>query len=540
MVKLKKMKVLPKTYLIPVFLCLLNIGCQKVKDNEFSIPTAVQLTSNPDQLFKEPYRPQFHFTPQKKWMNDPNGMVFYKGVYHLFYQYYPEDIVWGPMHWGHATSTDLLHWQHKKIALFPDELGLIFSGSAVIDYNNTSGLGTKEHLPMVAIFTYHNMVFEKAGKINTQSQGLAYSLDEGETWKKYERNPIISNADKKDFRDPKVFWNPETKLWTMALVAGDRAEFYTSKNLINWTKESEFGKEYGAHGGVWECPDIFKLKVNGNGEEKWILIISINPGAPNGGSGTQYFVGNFDGKTFTSTQKEPKWIDFGTDNYAGVTYNDAPNNQRIFIGWMSNWLYARNTPTKNWRSAMTLPRTLELTKINGEYLLKNKPIAAFKKLQKPAFTSKKIPLKANQKTDFKYEAFNQSEIRFKAANKDLQLVFSNDVKDSLVLHYNSQSKIFSIDRRKSGKVAFEKNFGKDIHKSNVSALIANQINFQIILDWSSIELFLNDGLYSFTEQIFPQKPYTQLSILSTEDQELQDFTISSISSIWPKKIAKNE
>jgi fructan beta-fructosidase len=251
-------------------------------------------------------------------------------------------------------------------------------------------------------------------------------------------------------------------------------------------------------------------------------------------------VGDFDGKTFTSTQKDPKWIDFGTDNYAGVTYNDAPNNQRIFIGWMSNWLYARNTPTKNWRSAMTLPRTLELTKINEDYLLKNKPIAAFKELQKPAFHSNKIPLKADQKTDFKYEAFNQSEIRFKAANKDLQLVFSNDVKDSLVLHYNSQSKTFSVDRRKSGKVAFEKNFGKDLHKSSVSALVTNKISFQIILDWSSIELFLNDGLYSFTEQIFPQKPYTQLNILSTEDQELHDFTISSISSIWPKKIAKNE
>lgn len=189
---------------------------------------------------------------------------------------------------------------------------------------------------------------------------------------------------------------------------------------------------------------------------------------------------------------------------------------------------------------MTLPRTLELTTINGAYLLKNKPIETFKKLQKPAFTSNIIPLKANKKTNFKYEAFNQSEIRFKAANIDLQLVFSNDVKDSLVLHYNSQSKIFNIDRRKSGKVDFEKNFGKDIHKSNVSALIADQIDFQIILDWSSIELFLNDGLYSFTEQIFPQKPYTQLSILSTENQELQNFTISSISSIWSKKIAKNE
>jgi fructan beta-fructosidase len=188
-------------------------------------------------------------------MNDPNGMVYYKGIYHLFYQYYPDDIVWGPMHWGHATSKDLIHWEHKKIALFPDELGYIFSGSAVVDTNNTSGLGSKENPAMIAIFTYHNMVMEKSGKINAQSQGLAYSLDEGESWTKYDGNPIIPNQTLKDFRDPKVFWNDDTKIWNMVLVAGDCAQFYTSKNLINWNFESSFGKNIGAHGGVWECPD---------------------------------------------------------------------------------------------------------------------------------------------------------------------------------------------------------------------------------------------------------------------------------------------
>jgi fructan beta-fructosidase len=247
-------------------LTLLLFSCKKESETTITIPSSEKISVSSSAYYKEPFRPQFHFSPEKHWMNDPNGMIYYKGIYHLFYQYYPKDIVWGPMHWGHATSTDLVHWKHKEIALFPDKLGLIFSGSAVVDINNTSGLGTKENPPMIAIFTYHNMEIEKAGKINTQSQGLAYSLDEGETWKKYDGNPIIKNPELKDFRDPKVFWNEETKEWNLVLVAGDHAQFYTSKNLTNWNLQSEFGKNIGAHGGVWECPDLFKLKVKGSEE----------------------------------------------------------------------------------------------------------------------------------------------------------------------------------------------------------------------------------------------------------------------------------
>ena len=288
----------------------------------------------------EPYRPQFHFTPPAKWMNDPNGLVYNKGVYHLFYQYYPDDIVWGPMHWGHAISKDLLHWEHKPIALYPDKNGYIFSGSAVVDTENTSGFGTKENPALVAIFTYHDIDRERAGKTDFQTQGIAYSLDNGETFTVYDGNPVIGNNGIKDFRDPKVFWDDQSKNWSMLLVAGDHLQIWQSKNLKSWEKVSEFGKNQGAHGGVWECPDLFKLKVGTTDEEKWVLLISINPGAPNGGSGTQYFVGDFDGKTFTSDQKEEKWIDWGTDNYGGVRYNNVPNNKRIFIGWRSmiDWL----------------------------------------------------------------------------------------------------------------------------------------------------------------------------------------------------------
>ena len=508
-------------------------SCKKEAENTMiTITSFEKIRIDSSEKYKQAFRPQFHFTPEKKWMNDPNGMVYYKGVYHLFYQYYPDDIVWGPMHWGHAISTDLIHWKHKKIALFPDKLGMIFSGSAVVDLKNSSGLGTKEKPPMIAIFTYHDMAGEKAGTKDYQTQGLAYSTDEGETWLKYEKNPIVKNSGLKDFRDPKVFWNTKNNQWNMVLVAGDHAQFYTSDNLINWKFESEFGKNIGAHGGVWECPDIFKLKVTGSKEEKWVLLISINPGAPKGGSGTQYFVGDFDGKSFKTTQNDIKWIDNGADNYAGVTYNNTPDNKRIFIGWMSNWSYARNTPTKSWRSAMTLPRELSLTKINGDYVLKNTPVAQFKKQATTAFSKDVIILKANRKTTFDYPYLNQSALQLNTKNENLTLIFSNEVKDALIINYNAKLKTFSIDRRHSGIVNFEKSFGEKIHKTKIPNITTETIDYQVIVDWSSIEIFLNGGVYSFTEQIFPNKPYTKLRIQSDKNQEIKNLTISKITGIW--------
>ena len=526
-----------KTNRLQLFLTLSLLAtlfsCKKTEDyTTITIASSEKVSSDSTILYKEPFRPQFHFSPENKWMNDPNGLLFYKGTFHLFYQYFPGDIVWGPMHWGHATSKDLIHWKHKKIALFPDKLGLIFSGSAVVDTNNTSGLGSIENPPIIAIFTYHNMEIEKAGGINPQSQGLAYSLDEGETWTKYKGNPIIGNNSLKDFRDPKVFWNPETKLWNLTLVAGNHAQFYSSKNLIDWTYMSQFGKKIGAHGGVWECPDLFKLKVENSTAEKWVLLISINPGAPNGGSGTQYFIGDYDGKSFKTNQKDTKWIDYGTDNYAGVTYNNAPNNERIFIGWMTNWLYARNTPTKNWRSAMTLPRKLSLDKIGDNYVLKSTPIQQLKTIVRTEYSKDLLTIAANKKIIFDYNHLNQSQISFKAFSKNLKLTFSNEVNDSLVLFYNHKMNSFSIDRTHSGLVNFEANFGKSIHRTETPNLTTATLDYQIILDWSSIEIFLNGGVYTFTEQIFPNKPYTKLSIQSDENQEIKNLSISKIKGIW--------
>ncbi len=479
--------------------------------------------------FKEQFRPQFHFTPQEKWMNDPNGLVYHNGIYHLFYQYYPEDIVWGPMHWGHATSKDLISWKHKPIALFPDEHGLIFSGSAVVDVQNSSGFGTKDNPPLVAIFTYHLMAGEKAGRNDFQTQGIAYSLDNGDTWTKYDGNPVIGNEGIKDFRDPKVFWHDETNQWIMVLVAGDHAKIYNSSDLKSWNHLSDFGKDKGAHGGVWECPDLFKLKVEGTQEEKWVLLISINPGAPNGGSGTQYFVGNFDGTTFTSDHDDEKWIDHGTDNYAGVTYNNTPNEERIFIGWMSNWNYARNTPTEKWRSAMTLPRELTLHK-DGEFnYLKNYPISAFdKQLEKLENT----PNTKNEKIILENLEVNQMDISFEVPlDEDLEIQMKNDGNEVLTFQIDAEKNEMMLDRTESGIVDFEKSFGASIHKQ-VYVPKKESVEIRIILDHSSVEVFVDKGRYVFTDQIFPTKHYNALMITPKKIDQVHNFAIKSVRPIW--------
>lgn len=496
---------------------------QKIKSESGTI-----IQKDTATAFQEQFRPQYHFTPPAHWMNDPNGLVYNKGVYHLFYQYYPEDIVWGPMHWGHAVSKDLVHWEHKPIAIYPDKNGYIFSGSAVVDKQNASGFGSLENPPLVAVFTYHNDVKEKAGGNDFQTQGIAYSLDNGNTWTVYDKNPVIDNKDIRDFRDPKVFWHEDNKQWILTLVAGDHAQFYASGNLKDWKHLSDFGKNTGAHGGVWECPDLFKLKVENSNEEKWILFISINPGAPLGGSGTQYFVGDFDGKTFTTNQEDIKWIDYGTDNYAGVTFNNTPDGKRIFIGWMSNWLYAQKTPTETWRSAMTLPRELSLAKVGNQYVLKSKVVEQIASIAENQIQEATVRLPKTVES----EIVSQAEISFSTANSSFKLVFSNAENDSLTLQYNANTKTFSIDRTQSGLTDFEENFGKEIHLIQIPNIQNDNLAFKVFTDQSSIEVFINGGVYAFTEIIFPKKPFNKLQIFGDENKEIKNFMVKKMHAIW--------
>ncbi|MBT8308101.1 MAG: glycoside hydrolase family 32 protein [Maribacter sp.] len=514
---------------ITVFIILIVLGSCKNKEQK----SATTIETTDMEYYMEPYRPQFHFSPEEKWMNDPNGMVYHKGMYHLFYQYHPDDIVWGPMHWGHATSRDLVHWEHKPIALFPDVHGHIFSGSSVVDKNNTSGFGTTENPPLVAIFTYHLMEGEKSGRTDFQTQGIAYSLDNGDTWTKYEGNPVIGNEGIKDFRDPKVMWHEASRKWVMTLVAGDHAKFYGSQDLKQWELIGDFGKDKGAHGGVWECPDLIPMKVEGSEEEKWVLLISINPGAPNGGSGTQYFVGDFDGNTFSTAQKETQWVDWGTDNYAGVTFSNTPRGEHIFIGWMSNWTYAQVTPTEKWRSAMTLPRKLSLKKIGGKYKLFNYPIDAFP-IKDIGNLDNEVFLKPDQKLNFEYANLNTSEIVFKTILNDFKIAICNPMGEELVLIFDAENNILKLDRSNSGKVDFHEKFGIPIQEMPVENLPNEAFEVRIILDLSSIELFLNKGQYAMTAQIFPNAPFNTITFenTSSENHSFKRYRVQAIERIW--------
>lgn len=511
--------------IILILLGLFNlIGCvQRSENHSMKEPT----------LYKEKYRPQFHFSPPTGWMNDPNGLVYNEGVYHLFYQYYPDDIVWGPMHWGHAVSQDMVHWQHKPIALYPDKNGFIFSGSAVVDKNNTSGFGQDGKTPLVAIFTYHLMEGEKVGRNDFQTQGIAYSLDNGETWTKYNGNPVLGNNGIRDLRDPKVFWHEDTKSWVMVLVAGNHVKFYRSSNLKEWSHISDFGQEQGAHGGVWECPDLFPLKVEGSDEEKWVLIVSIGSGGPNGGSATQYFVGDFDGTIFTSDQKEHKWLDWGTDNYAGVTYNNAPDDERIFIGWMSNWQYAVLTPTSSWRSAMTVPRRLSLGKKNDQYMLYGYPLPAVFDLARE-ITGKQDMVIASQETNtIDFKDFNQSKISFTTENEDFEVAFTNNNAEKFSLIYDKNSKLIIANRTRSGETRFQQEFGNKLHYMDVS--LSNDIlHIIILIDKSSVELFINKGQYVMTEQVFPVDNYNKMTFRNKSEDSLiiSDLSINKMKSIW--------
>lgn len=493
-----------------------------------------------NEKYNEQYRPQVHFSPKEHWVNDPNGMVYYEGEYHLFYQYYPDSTIWGPMHWGHAVSADLVHWEELPIALYPDSLGWIFSGSAVIDWNNTSGLGENGVPPMVAIFTYHNRKLEDTGSILFQYQGIAYSLDKGRTWEKYENNPVLPNPGIRDFRDPKVIWHKESEKWIMTIAVLDYVNFYSSPNLIDWKLESEFGKELGAHGGVWECPDLFPLNLEGTDETKWVLLVSINPGGPNGGSATQYFVGDFDGQIFEPHGEKTKWIDYGKDNYAGVTWSDIPENdgRRIFLGWMNNWQYANQIPTSVWRGAFTIPRALFLNEIYDEYLLFSRPVDELGKLEKegnkiqPGKISGVFEIKEPQDLPIEvvlnFNTANNTDINF---GERFGVILSNSKNEQVKIGYDNLNKLFFVDRSNAGWDDPSKEFAGNHFAPYI--LTNPNLKLRLIIDKSSVELFAIDGLVVMTEQFFPTEEFKSISLFSEKGEvELIEGTIKKLSSIW--------
>ncbi|MBD5250139.1 MAG: DUF4980 domain-containing protein [Barnesiella sp.] len=472
----------------------------------------ISLTDTLDLTDRElQYRPLFHHTPQYGWMNDPNGMFYKDGVWHLYYQWNPYGSKWQNLSWGHSTSTDLINWEHQPVALTPDGLGYIFSGSSAIDHNNTAGFGEDA---VVAIYT-------SAG--TNQMQSLAYSNNDGADFTVLTSNPIITLES--EARDPNFFWNEQTGEWNLALAHALDHEmlFFTSPDLKNWTLQSSFGKGLGAQDGVWECPDLFRLPVDGTDKEKWVLICNINPGGPFGGSGVQYFVGDWDGKKFTvdtdADGKVPtKWLDHGKDNYALVSWSDTPDGRRTAIGWMSNWDYAAEVPTSQYRSANTLPRELSLfTASDGQIYMANVPSPEVISLRDRLVTSVKNSSLNSKDKVYNLPAVNDGvcefTVDFNAETADsIMMTLSNKAGEHVDMVYNPATHTLSFDRRNSGNVGFSDAFPvvtvAPTHETD------GKVSLRVFIDRSSIELFGNEGRFSMTNLVFPTHPYTTLEIKS--------------------------
>ena len=434
-----------------------------------------------DTKNREQYRPLYHHTPAYGWMNDPNGMFFKDGVWHLYFQHNPYGSQWENMTWGHSTSTDLIHLTFQGDPVQPDAWGSIFSGSSVVDKNNTAGFGENA---IVALYT-------SAGENQTQS--MAYSTDNGKTFTKYDGNPIIT-SNVPDFRDPHMFWNEDIKKWNMILAAGQQMNIYSSDNLKDWKFESSFGAEYGSHGGVWECPDLMKMKVRGTDKEKWMLVCNINPGGPSGGSATQYFVGDFDGHKFTCESKPEvtKWMDYGKDHYATVTFDNAPNGRHVALAWMSNWQYANQVPTLQYRSANSIPRDLGLFEYKGNTYCSVTP-------------SEEITAARSKKPSKSLSEACEMVVNLKG---DATITLSNSKGEKVVMTYKAKDETFSMDRTLSGKTDFSSDFA-----AITTAPVYGKMNkLRIFIDKSSIEVFDNDGKMAMTNLVFPTKPYDKVTI----------------------------
>lgn len=548
---------IPRNYLVVVALMLVAAASQA-------------------QTYHELYRPGFHFSPREKWMNDPNGLVHFDGVYHLFFQFYPGDIVWGPMHWGHATSRDLIHWQQQPIALYPDSLGYIFSGSAVVDSTNTSGLGagpvggiaggsgtgpsgTRHHattresaretarneareaareaarapIPLVAIFTQHDTAGEHRHALDFQRQSLAYSLDKGVTWTKYAGNPVLPNPGIADFRDPNVSWYAKGKKWVMALATKDRITFYSSPDLKSWIKESEFGADIGAHGGVWECPALFPLTLKVREMERpyWVLLVSNNPGGPNGGSGTQYFVGQWDGHVFKPADTVTRWVDYGPDDYAGSVWNNT-GHRRIFIGWMSNWDYANQLPTSTWRNAMTVPRNLSLGEARSKVLLASEPVEELYRLTKRKVELRHLIVDSSMSlTGALKDTAGRYIIEAEGpADGSVAFVFSNAAGEKVIFGYNAVKDQYYLDRSASGRVDFHPGFGETYTAPRLTS--SGALDLRFVMDRSSLEVFADGGLTVMTGVFFSQQPMTRVRVNTTGPWNLRRLTYMALASIW--------
>lgn len=471
--------------------------------------------------YRELYRPQFHFSPPVNWTNDPNGLIYVNSAYHLFYQYNPSGNVWGHMSWGHAVSYDLLHWQHLPVAI-PEAKGIMaFSGSCVFDKNNTSGLGKKGKVPMVAIYTGHTGT--------NQSQYVAYSLDDGKTWMEYARNPVL-DLHKKDFRDPKVFWYEPSRQWVMlVMLPGDHlVQFYGSKNLLQWTYLSSFGPA-GDTSGIWECPDLFQANIAGTADKKWVLTMSIS-------FAMQYFVGEFDGTAFHNENPAARIYrpDYGPDYYAAISYNNLPLAQEsTMIGWVNNWNYANDIPTSPWKGAFSLPRNISVKKAGEDWIMVQHPIKALDQLRSPLMTPRNFTVTGRQPLDIKSSQFQMRLGFYVVPNGVAGVRIAEGDGHYFEVGYDAAGQKLYIDRSKSGRQDFNRKFaGLSRYEASVLPK-GNNIELNIYFDNSIVEVFANDGECVMTAQIFPGKDENGIELFSNNGTtSFVNVGVSGINSIW--------
>ena len=496
---------------------------REVRDD--AIWQEIALSDTYDTTNREIYRPVYHHTPRWGWMNDPNGMFYKDGLWHLYYQWNPYGSKWQNLSWGHSSSPDLVHWTDEGLALAPDGLGMIFSGSSTVDTANTAGFGEGA---VVALYTSADA---------TQQQSLAFSTDNGKHFTIYEGNPILTQDT--EARDPNMFWHAPSGKWILLLAhALDREmQIFSSPDLKTWTLESAFGKGLGEQEGVWECPDLFELPVGENGETKWVLVCNINPGGPFGGSAAQYFVGDFDGTTFTpdtdaAGNVPTKWMDFGKDHYATVSWSNAPEGRRTLIGWMSNWQYAADVPTMQFRSANTLPREAELFKASdGQYYLASVPSPELLSLRDRAVTNVKSASVGRKPSAYNLPKTNDGvcEISMTLAPKagsKITLTLANQKGEKVVMVYDPEAHTFSFDRNESGLTDFSREFPAVTVSPTFSD--ASEISLRIFIDRSSIEVFGDGGRFCQTNLVFPTEPYTTLGISATAGGKVSNLAIYSI------------
>lgn len=447
----------------------------------------------PDLQPRDLSRPDLHFTPNSGWINDPNGLIYLDGEYHLFYQHHPASTIWGPMHWGHAVSGDLLTWQELPIALAPDDIGTIFSGSAVVDRNNSAGFGANA---LIAIFTH-----DTKNPDRKQVQSLAYSTDRGRTWSKYAGNPVLTPPGlHKDFRDPKVFRyeNGAHSHWVMALAVASEIWFFRSDNLKDWRESSRFGANFGSHAGVWECPELVRLNVAASGETRWVLFVSVGKGAPAGGSGMQYFVGTFDGQTFAPQDPpdQTRWVDFGSDFYAAQSWNDAPNGRKLWLGWMNNWSYGREIPDDGGRrGSMSLVRELSLARVEDGLVLVQRPVL-------PGWPHKLLDAWSGRSIASGVESLEPArdiEITFRidaaTSASHFGLKLGGDAVSAVTIGYERSRNALVIDRSAAGPKlpGFAAPHAAPLQPLN------GRITLRVVIDRSSIEVFAADGQVVMSE-----------------------------------------